>query len=77
MQDYAGANCNLPKDSIYILIRGVYFGGNGSFGVGEANNNLVVVYSGLSKQPVFERSALVVAVKKLPTQIYVGVHVVE
>jgi hypothetical protein len=77
VNDYAGANCILPKDMIYVLVRGVYFGGNGSFGIGEANNNLVVVYSGLGKQPVFEHSALVVAVKKLPTKIYVGTHVVN
>ena len=77
VHDYAGASCILPKDMIYVLVRGVYFGGNGSFGIGEVNNNLVVVYSGLSKQPVFKHSALVVAVKELPTQIYVGAHVVE
>ena len=77
VKDYAGEGCNLPKDAKYILVRGIYFGGNGSFAVGETENNLVVIYGGLGRQPKFQKSALVVAVNELPKKVFVGTHVVQ
>jgi hypothetical protein len=76
-KEYAGEGCNLPEHMQYILVRGVYFGGNGSFGIGETENNLVVIYQGLSKQPTFQKSALIVAVNGLPEKVFVGAHVVQ
>ena len=77
LRSYIGENCKLPKSKVYVLARGLYFCCNGSFGVAQIDNSIFVAYSGLGKTPKFKRSAVVIALSELPSNVYTGVFVTE
>ncbi|MFW8591868.1 hypothetical protein ACOI22_13755 [Glaciecola sp. 2405UD65-10] len=77
VQSYASENCDLSNFKHHIIARGLYFCCIGAFGVATVDDKLIVGYSGLGKTPTYQKSAVIVGLNKLPSEVFTVVFVSE
>ncbi|MBF7074586.1 hypothetical protein ISG33_14365 [Glaciecola sp. MH2013] len=77
IKKYAGDRCDLQRFEYYILARGLFFCCLGEFGVAKVEDKIVVGYSGLGKTPELQKSAVVIGLNQMPSEVFTIVFVSE